>query len=90
MVNSKLQGEGPHKQVRIVWTAAWVEPGDKWVIVTILVTITQGWSPLSPYQPLLTLYWVLGQMRPGQMSTQTNVYLYKCLSVQMSIGTKTP
>ena len=38
MVNSKgkLQGEGPPKRVRIVWTAGWVEPGDKWMMVTIL------------------------------------------------------
>ena len=37
MVNSKgkLQGKGPPKRVRIVWTAGWVEPGDKWMMVTI-------------------------------------------------------
>ena len=35
MVNSqgKLQGEGPPKRVLIVWTAGWVEPGDKWMVV---------------------------------------------------------
>ena len=32
----KLRGEGPPKRVRIVWTAGWVEPGDKWMMVTIL------------------------------------------------------
>ena len=44
MVNSKgkLRGEGPPKQVRIVWTAGWVEPVDKWMMVTILTAITQA------------------------------------------------
>ena len=38
MVNSwgKLRGEGPRKRVLIVWTAGWVEPGAKWMMVTIL------------------------------------------------------
>ena len=30
------KGEGPAKRVWIVWTAGWVEPGDKWMMVTIL------------------------------------------------------
>ena len=36
MVKSKgkLRGEGPPNQVRIVWTAGWSEPGDKWMMVT--------------------------------------------------------
>ena len=38
MVNSKgkLKGETPLNQVRIVWTTGWVEPCDKWMMVTIL------------------------------------------------------
>ena len=32
----KLQGECPAKRVRIVWTAGWVEPGDKWMMMPIL------------------------------------------------------
>ena len=38
MVKSKgkLEGEGSTKRVRIVWTAGWVEPGDKWMMVTII------------------------------------------------------
>ena len=44
MVNSKgkLREDGPPKRVRIVWTAGWVEPGDKGI--------------LSSYQQLLTLW----------------------------------
>ena len=47
--NLKIQGEGPPNRVWIVWTAGWVEPGDKWMMVTILG------SPSSTYQQLLTL-----------------------------------
>ena len=38
MVNSygKLRGEGPPKRMWIVWTDGWVEPGDMWMMVTIL------------------------------------------------------
>ena len=37
MVKSKgkLRGEGSPKRVRIVWTAGWVKPDDKWMMVTI-------------------------------------------------------
>ena len=34
----------------------WVEPGDRWMMVTILAAITQGWSPSSTYQQLQTLW----------------------------------
>ena len=36
MVNSKgkLRGKGPPKQVEIMSTAGWVEPGDKWMMET--------------------------------------------------------
>ena len=58
----KLRGEGPPKRVRIVWTADWVEPGDKWMMGLSLgdglAAITQRWSPSSTYQQLLTLWWV--------------------------------
>ena len=38
MVSSygKLRGEGPPKRLQIVWTADWVVPVDKWIMVTIL------------------------------------------------------
>ena len=46
MVNSegKLREEGPLNWVRIMSTARWVEPGDKWMMVTIRKAITQEWS----------------------------------------------
>ena len=51
MVNSWGKIRGPPKRLRILWTAGWVEPGDKWMMLTILVAaITQGWSPLLTYQ----------------------------------------
>ena len=31
--HGKLHWDGPPKQVWIVWTAGWVEPGDKWMMV---------------------------------------------------------
>ena len=57
IVNSqgKLQGAGPPKRVRIVWTTGWVEPGDNGMMVIILGL----WSQL------LNLGWVPGQMSPG-------------------------
>ena len=38
MVKSQgeLQGEGPPKRMRSVWTEGWVEPGNKWMMETIL------------------------------------------------------
>ena len=51
MVNSWGKIRGPPKRLRILWTAGWVEPGHKWMMLTILVAaITQGWSPLLTYQ----------------------------------------
>ena len=41
----KLRGEGPPKRVRIVWTAGWVEPGDKGTMVTILGLWPCGHNP---------------------------------------------
>ena len=45
MVNSKgkIRGDISPNQVRIVWTAGSVEPDDKWMMVTMLVAITQAW-----------------------------------------------
>ena len=38
MVNfhEKLRGEGPRKRMRIVGTDGWVEPGDKWMMMTLI------------------------------------------------------
>ena len=46
----KLRGEGPPKRVWIVWTAGWVEPGDKWMMVTIL-----GWWPCGHHPRMITI-----------------------------------
>ena len=60
--------------MRLVWTADWVEPGDKWMIAAI----TQGWSPSSTYQQLLTQVWVPNniskcRMEPLKLSIRGDV-----------------
>ena len=52
MVNSqgKLRGEGPPKRMRIVWTDGWVEPGDKWMMETI-IHLSAAPNPVVGPQP---------------------------------------
>ena len=56
MLNSKgkLRGDTPSNQMRTVQTTGSVEPDDK--------AITQGGSPSSTYQQLLTLLSILRQL----------------------------
>ena len=56
MLNSygKLRGEAPPKRVWIVWTAGWVEPDDKWMMVTIFVMALRQSPKVGHYHPLIS------------------------------------
>ena len=80
----KFWGEGPIKQVRIMWTSGWVEPGNKWMMAAIghiprMVTIIHFLSACVGTWTKITLK----NDHPGKMPPGHPSYPCKCLSRRM-------